>query len=50
MAGDIKKAWGKQENVIQVKKKIANPLFCRYLVPAFLSSTIYQRAGVRVVE
>ena len=32
------------------EKKIANPPFCRYIVPAFLSYTIYQRAGVRVVE
>ena len=32
------------------EKKIANPLFYRYIIPAFLSNTIYQRAGVRVVE
>ena len=32
------------------EKKIAKPLFCRYITPAFLSKTIYQRAGVRVVE
>ena len=32
------------------EKKIAKPLFYRYIISAFLSKTIYQRAGVRVVE
>lgn len=49
-AGGIKSVWEKQENASQVKKKIAKPLFYRYIASAFLSNTIYQRAGVRVVE
>lgn len=46
---DLEKV-GKPGKRLSSEKKIANPLFCRYIVPAFLSYTIYQRAGVRVVE
>ena len=41
---------GKTGKHLPSEKKIANLLFCRYITPAFLSNTIYQRAGVRVVE
>lgn len=34
------KTRGKRENPFRIKKKIAKPLFCRYSIPAFLSSTI----------
>lgn len=41
---------GKAGKRLPSEKKIAKPLFYRYIISAFLSKTIYQRAGVRVVE
>ena len=48
--GRGEKSLGKTGKHLPSEKKIAKPLFCRYITPAFLSKTIYQRAGVRVVE
>ena len=48
--GRGEKSLGKTGKRLPSEKKIANLLFCRYITPAFLSNTIYQRAGVRVVE
>lgn len=48
--GRGEKSLGKTGKCLPSEKKIANPLFYRYITPAFLSNTIYQRAGVRVVE
>ena len=47
---EIREELEKNRKMPPGEKKIANPLFYRYITSAFLSKTIYQRAGVRVVE